>query len=417
MQISSTSSSEAIPVGAGDPAPVGRREGSLLQGVLLLLGSCLPVLGAVLLAPVLPTLAAQFATTPGVGILVPLVLTAPALMVAVVSPFAGAIADKFGRKNVLLVAMALYAVFGVAPFFLDSLGAIVATRAVVGLCEGFIMTCCTTLIGDYYSAQRRTTYLSMQTVVTTLSAVAFLAIGGALGATSWRNTFWMYALSLVIGVVMLFVLWEPVKEPTRNLRQAVPWRLIARPALVTFFGGIVFYTLIVHLSFVLALHGVTEVGRIGLLASLASLATAVGAFSFRGLGRFGPRVSMPLAFGLAAAGFVVIWFAPGLGAAMAGAVLASAGTGLLLPTLITWAVGRLEQGVRGTGTGIWTGALWIGQFISPFVIGALAAAAGGLAPAIGILGLAAAVAAVASAILLGRTGAPTPLLAGAGGAL
>lgn len=408
MKISSTS---GVPHVAANPAGTtgdGFREGSTFQGILLLLGSCLPVLGAVLLAPILPTLAAEFASTPGVGILVPLVLTAPALMVAVVSPFAGAIADKFGRKNALLVAMVFYAIFGVAPFFLDSLGAIVATRVVVGLCEGFIMTCCTTLIGDYYREKRRNTYLSTQTVVTTISAVIFLLIGGALGATSWRNTFWMYAISLVIGLLMLFALWEPVKSPTRNLRQAVPWRLITKPTLVTFFGGMIFYTLVVHLSFVLAFHGVTEVERIGMLAALASLATAVGAFSFRAMGRVGPQVSLTLAFGLAAVGFIIIWFAGGVGAVMAGAVIASAGTGLLLPTLITWSVGRLEQGVRGTGTGIWTGSLWIGQFICPLVIGALAAAAGGLAAAIGILGIAAAVMAVASPFIVGRQRALAP---------
>lgn len=106
-----------------------------------------------------------------------MILTVPALMVAIVAPMAGAVADKVGRKQVLVVAMIAYAVLGVAPFFMDSLEAIVVTRVGVGICEGFIMTCCTTLLGDYYSAQRRNKYLSLQTVVTTISATVFLAAG------------------------------------------------------------------------------------------------------------------------------------------------------------------------------------------------------------------------------------------------
>jgi MFS family permease len=344
-----------------------------------------------------------FAATPGVAVLVPMILTVPALMVAIVSPMAGAVADKVGRKQVLMAAMIAYAILGVAPFFMDSLAAIVATRVGVGICEGFIMTCCTTLLGDYYSAQRRNKYLSLQTVVTTISATVFLAAGGALGSMSWRAPFWLYAISILVAVAMLFVLWEPVKQPTKRLRQAVPWGLLIRPALVTLFGGVVFYTLVVHLSFLLAGQGLTDIGGIGLMAALASLATAVGAFSFRAIGKFGPHRIMPVAFGLTAVGFIVIWIADSVPAIMTGAVLASAGTGLLLPTLITWAVNLLELEVRGTGTGIWTSALWIGQFVSPFIIAALAAAAGGMPAAVGILGIAAGIAAVLSIFVPGKT--------------
>ena len=53
------------------------RQAGLPQSLLLLLGSCLPVLGAVLLAPVLPRMQAHFADTPGATVLVPIALTLP----------------------------------------------------------------------------------------------------------------------------------------------------------------------------------------------------------------------------------------------------------------------------------------------------------------------------------------------------
>src|SRR3954471_5316442 len=64
---------------AVDPA-TGRPAGRA-QALTLLLASCLAVLGAVLLAPVLPDIQDAFAGTAGVEVLAPIVLTAPALVI------------------------------------------------------------------------------------------------------------------------------------------------------------------------------------------------------------------------------------------------------------------------------------------------------------------------------------------------
>ena len=60
---------------------------------------------------------------------------------------------------------------------------------------------------------------------------------------------------------------------------------------------------------------------------------------------------------------------------------------MLLPTLRTWAVNGLEFQQRGRGTGIWTGTLFIGQFLTPIVLGAAAAALGSFGFALGALGI------------------------------
>ena len=65
---------------------------------VLMAASCMPILGAVLLAPVLPTLQRAFADTPGVDALAPLVLTTPALLIGLLAPVAGRVVDAVGRK-------------------------------------------------------------------------------------------------------------------------------------------------------------------------------------------------------------------------------------------------------------------------------------------------------------------------------
>ena len=381
------------------------RIGTPAQAILLLLISCLPVLGAVLLSPVLPVMSAEFATTPGVETLVPMVLTAPALLIAVLSPIAGRITDRVGRKRVLLVAMVAYAIIGVAPMFLGSLVAIVVARALLGVCEAFIMTAATTLIADYFAGSARARYLSLQTVVTTLSATAFLAIGGALGAHGWRTTFWMYAISLLLFIPALLMLWEPKRQARGGAVSMAkfPWRTVALPLAMTLVAGMFFYTLIVHLPYILTVNGFAETSAIGMAMAGMSLATAVGAFSFNLLHRFGPKVALTIALALTAIGFILVWQGAGqVPLIITGAVIAGAGTGLLLPTLLTWTIAPLAAELRGAGTGTWTGLQWIGQFVCPIIVLAIAGSIPNLGFAVGVFGIAAIVITIVALVITPR---------------
>ncbi|MDQ0573912.1 hypothetical protein [Agromyces albus] len=89
-------------------AAPGIRRAGVIQAVLLLAGSCMPVLGSVLLTPILPQLSAEFADVAGAEVLVPLVVAIPALMIALFAPFAGQVVDRLGRKKLLIAAMFVY---------------------------------------------------------------------------------------------------------------------------------------------------------------------------------------------------------------------------------------------------------------------------------------------------------------------
>jgi len=77
--------------------PVSGRKAGTLQGVILLLPVTMAVMGLIVLVPVLPQMMRQFHAVPGAEYLVPLVLTLPALCIAVLAPIAGAIVDAIGR--------------------------------------------------------------------------------------------------------------------------------------------------------------------------------------------------------------------------------------------------------------------------------------------------------------------------------
>ncbi|MEU1274284.1 MFS transporter [Streptomyces sp. NPDC005799] len=390
------SSATAVDDVASSPVAVSG-PAHLLRLTLLMAGSCMPILGAVLIAPVLPKMQDYFESTPGAKALVPLALTAPALALALLAPFAGVIVDRLGRKRLLIVATLLYAVFGTAPLYLASLGAIIASRALVGVAEAAIMTCCTTLIGDYYSGYQRVKYLALQTMCGSASATAFFVIGGAAGSAGWRAPFWVYAVSLVLAPLMATVLPNPAPGATvdehgtavADNRRAFPWRQLRGICALTFFGAMVFYTVPVEMSYLLDDLGVKNSGVIGLATAVSSAATVGGAIAFSRLRR-SPDAMLPAVLALCAAGFGVMFLAGNTPLLVAGAVINCAGTGMLLPALLTSAMSRLAFEDRGRGTGLFMTAFFGGEFVCPLVLLAVESAVGSLAGAVAVLGLAAA---------------------------
>ncbi|MFF5377446.1 MFS transporter [[Kitasatospora] papulosa] len=110
-----------------------------------------------------------------------------------------------------------------------------------------------------------------------------------------------------------------------------------------------------------------------------------------------PRRRLPALFLLCGAGFLVMGTADSLPLLIAGAVVNCVGTGLLLPSLLTLAMSRLDFADRGRGTGLWTAAFFLGEFFCPLVLLGGKEVLGDLASAVGLLGL---VALLVSAALL-----------------
>ena len=127
------------------------------HGVILLLAAVMPPMAIISLVPVLPLLLDEFASVKGSEFLVPIAMTVPALCVALFSPVAGWLSDRVGRKNLLVLALVIYAAIGIVPFFLSDLKQIIAARVGLGVAEAIIMTIATALIGDYFTGKERRT--------------------------------------------------------------------------------------------------------------------------------------------------------------------------------------------------------------------------------------------------------------------
>jgi MFS family permease len=376
-----------------------------LQGWVLVVASYLSMVAAVAIGPGLPKMAQYFQRDPQVGVLISLVATLPALFVALLSAPFGFLADRIGRKRLLLAAVSVYGFCGMAPLLLNSLRWIVVSRAGVGITEAAVMTCGTALLGDYFHGAARERWLACQTGSSTVAAILVVAIAGALGESTWRAPFGMYAVGFVLLPLVAFALWEPSPlqraggSSVRTKTETTPtfrWGGLLFICLVTFFGSTAFYVVVVQLSFILTERGIPSTSKIGMAASLASLGVPVGSLLF-GLLRWKVAGKLASSFALWSAGFFVISLCHSYVATVLGAAVSGLGSGMALPTFITWALSKLTVEVRGRGTGAWTSAMFFGQFLSPLIILALKNLSGSLAGAVLVYAIAcAAVAGVAA---------------------
>lgn len=370
---------------------MGRAPG-MLQVILLMAGSCLPVMAAVLIAPVLPRIQTHYAHLPNVQVLVPVMLTIPALVLGLMAPFAGALVDRLGRKPLLLAGLVLYGLAGTAPLWLESLHAIIASRALVGLAEAAVMTCCTTLVGDYWDGGRRERLLTLQTVFSSLAATVFFFIGGSLGEIGWRMPFWLYAVGFLLWLPCVWLLWEPMRAQTiadaaASPKETFPTALVTTICAVTLLAAVAFYLVPVHLSFLLDGMGEQSPQRIGQAMGISSVAVVLGAATYAPLSLLGVTRQLSLAFALLAAGSLWLAQAGGYASVVAAASLSSLGGGMVIPTLVNWLMRSVSFAQRGRGTGAFMASFFIGQFICPLVVIVLGAASGaGLLGAIHILG-------------------------------
>lgn len=359
------------------------------QGLLLIAVAWLAPIGSTLFAPVLPHMIAHFSAVPNAGLLAPIALVTPALFVALLAPVAGVMTDRIGRRRVLAVALLLYAIAGVAPYWIDNLYAIIFTRAIVGVAEAGVMTASTALICDYFTGERRAHWLSVQFGSTSVVAAICFGLAGLLGGYDWRAPFLIYGATALFIPLVLSVIFEPTRGDAGTPRREESLKTLWSPRFIICLGltlvcGMLFYVTPVHISLVLSERGFTDPAMLGLASAIGSLGVVAGATLFRLLSRRSIGALLSCAMMAQAVGYAVLYTQPSLAGGIAGMFVNNVGCGITLPLVLAFTLSNIPEDYRGRATGIWTSMFFIGQFVSPLGVGAASSLTGGMVAAMAV---------------------------------
>ena len=354
------------------PAP---RTAGVAQGLVLSLATFLPIMAMISLAPAIPRLIEHFGDTPNVKVLVPMLLSVPAICIAIASPLSGLLTDRLGRRRVLIAAVVIYGIFGMAPLLLDDLYAILATRVGVGVSEAMLFTTGKTLIGDYFAGERRQRWVGYQNAIDAALGTATWLAGGLLAAVSWRAPFFLYLLSIPLLIAVLFLIWEPAAEaadgsgqrPAAAPATPFPWKRMAVVFAVTLFAGAMYFSYPVNIARALTELGVADASRIGVLTAIASIGTPLGALLFARAAFISTPAMLGIAFAVIGLSFIAIGVSGHFYAATGFGFIEQIGNGLMGAVLTVWCLSSLPFEHRGRGMGIWGTFMVAGIFLSPLI--------------------------------------------------
>ncbi|MEE9163652.1 MAG: MFS transporter [Thermoplasmata archaeon] len=351
-----------------------RSDRTRARNATILLGSTLVVLAGTVLAPGLPEMAVAFQDVPNAEFLVRLTLTIPALFIALGAPLAGFLLDRWGRKRTLIASLILYSVAGPAGFVLDSLFAILVSRAVLGLAIAGVAGGFTTLIADYFTGSRRNQFFGYQAAALGLVGMFSLLIGGFLSEIDWRIPFLIHFVAVPVLFGVLLTVEEPKiradsrSEVVSDEKATFPLGGVARVYAIAFVAMLLFFVMPVLAPFFLTATIGLSPGQVGIALALPALVGVIVALQFR---RLKARLSFMSIFAIVflalAANHFVLAFTPLLGLVLVGLLIGGLALGLVPPAVNVWISSIAPPAHRGRAISGLTAALFLGQFFTPFI--------------------------------------------------
>lgn len=139
------------------------------------------------------------------------VVTAYLLAATVAAPLYGRMGDAFGRKRMLMWALALFVAGSAACAIAPSLFGLVCARALQGFGGGGLMTLAQALIGEVVSPKERGRFQGWFGANFALASTLGPVVGGVLSQhLGWRSVFWVNVpLGLGAAVAALRVKTSP----------------------------------------------------------------------------------------------------------------------------------------------------------------------------------------------------------------
>jgi MFS family permease len=333
------------------------------------------VLGVASLSPAFPTVQRHFGVTlEQVGWLVT-VFTVPGV---VLTPVLGMLADRLGRKRILVPSLFLFALAGGACALAPSFGWLLALRTAQGTGAAALGSLNVTLIGDLFAPARRGAAMGYNASVLSVGTATYPAVGGALTLLGWQYPFLLPLLGFPIGLIVLLWLEEPKIHREGSLRlylQAVARGLAQRRIVALYFGSAAVFiplygSYVTYLPFLLEARCSAGPELIGIVFSAASVSTALVSWQLGRLTRLVPEPTLiALSFALSAVALALVPQGDTALTISLPIVLFGAATGLGLPAMSTLLAGSAPPELRGAIMSVNGTVLRLGQTLGPLLMG------------------------------------------------
>ncbi len=335
------------------------------------------VMGVTSITPAFPKMVQELKiSSQGIGMLIT-VFTFPGVLL---SPVLGLLADRFGRKRILVPALMLFGVAGGACTFARDFHSLLIWRFLQGTGAASLGALNLTIIGDLYPGKGRTEAMGYNASVLSIGTATYPAIGGALAMFGWYYPFVLPLLAIPLGFIVMFYLKNPEPKGKQHLKAQFINAMKGmknRRVIGLFIASIITFLILYgpYLTYFPLLMGHSFGASpliIGLIFSGMSLVTAVTSSQLGTITQTYPERSLLRAsFLLYGAAMFLIPFIPKLWLFLIPSVIYGFAHGINMPCIQSLLAGLAPGEYRATFMSINGMVLRLGQTLGPLCMGAV----------------------------------------------
>lgn len=332
-------------------------------------------MGVSSIAPAFPSIAdAMEVSTGQIGLLITF-FTLPGILL---TPVFGVLADRYNRKVILVPSLFVFGLAGTACAFTTSFEQLLLYRAVQGGGSAALGVLNLTLIGDFYSGNRRAAVMGYNGSVLSIGTAIYPALGGALAVIGWYAPFYLSLLAIPVGMFAIYSL-EPFGNGNslslgiylREIKSALMSRTVIGLLICMFltfiilYGGyITFFTILLDERF-----GKSALS-IGLILSGSSFVTALTSARLGILiQRFSSKHLITTAAILYTAIFLIIPTIETIWFFVLPITLFGVAQGINIPSILTLLTGSAPSEYRAAFLSVNWIVMRIGQSLGPYLLG------------------------------------------------
>jgi MFS family permease len=340
------------------------------------------MLGVGSLSPAFPQIMKAFdLTSQQVGLLIT-VYTAPGI---VLSPVGGLLADRFGRKNVMVPGLLVFALTGLACALTTDFNTLVLLRFVQGVGGSPLTALNNTVIGDLYAGRRRMEAMGYNASLGSVMALCHPLLGGAVALFGWQYPMLLPLVALPVAWLVAFRLDNPEPRSQNSIgeylsgaakgifnRQMLALYLVNLANITVIYGVVLVYLVVLMQS----RFGATPL-TIGFIVASSSAVAAVVSTRTGFLARhLSPRQMIVGGMVTTGAGIALNGLMPSLWLLLVPALVKGLGQGVLNPALYSTIADRAPIDSRAAVMSFSSTMFRTGQTFGPLAFGLVYAAGG-----------------------------------------
>jgi len=334
--------------------------------VTILSLSLLTVMAGAAVAPALNVIKEYFTDVDQT--LVQMIISIPALFIALTSFIFPKLSQRFKAKELVLVGLFMYVIGGCLAGAFSNIYLVLVFRAFVGIGVGIIMPLSTGLLSFYFEPEEQDKLMGYSSAMNQMGGVVATLISGVLASISWRASFLVYLMGLIsIVLCLIFLPNDKIGERSGEKGEGVfkEYHVFIIAIFLLMFTFFVYPSVF---AIETAREGIIPQSLIAVIMAGMDFIAFLGGLFFVYVKKVVGNMTKYVAPILFVAGYLLLAFVGGWIGAIVGSAFIGFANGLGIPFIISTASQKAGKAAATTVMPLISMAMYFAQFVTPMIL-------------------------------------------------